>query len=78
MINDSLRVALLSTTLDGSTPQRRRAALLLLDLTRSCAEPGRVDPRDVAAIRAEAGPAVAAEVQALLDELGMPEGAEGS
>ncbi|MBA3520643.1 MAG: hypothetical protein H0T75_24075 [Rhizobiales bacterium] len=76
MINDSLRVALLSVTLEGSTPHRRRAALILLDLAGSSAAPD-FGPRRIAAVRSEAGPAVAAEIQALIEELGVARVAEG-
>ena len=70
MISDSFRVALISETLEARSPQRRRAAMILLDLSRS----GRTldfPDRQVAAIREQAGPAVAAEAHCLLETLGM-------
>lgn len=70
MMNDSLRVALISETLEAPTPQRRRAARMILDLIRA----GRLSLMDdsrMAELRNEAGAAVAGEVQALLQEFGV-------
>jgi hypothetical protein len=72
MISDSLRIALISETLEAGSPQRRRAAQILLDIFRS---EGRLNVADgrVAAVCEEAGAAVAAEARVLLDRLGLGE-----
>ena len=70
MISDDFRVALISETLDAVSPQRRRAAHILLDLVRS----GKMAcfPDDhIAAIRQRAGASVAAEAQGLLRKFGV-------
>jgi hypothetical protein len=68
MIDDSFRVALISETLEASSPQRRKAARILLELSRS--EPTLdLASCKVSAIRDEAGPAVAAEAHSLLEKL---------
>ena len=68
MMTDSLHVALMSEMLDAASPQRRRAARLLLELARSgCVL---ISERHIEAMRASAGPLVAAEAEALLAEFG--------
>ncbi len=69
MISDDLRVALITETLDAASPQRRRAAHILLQLVRSG---GLVCfPEDhIATIRERAGASVAAEAQGLLRKFG--------
>jgi len=68
--SDSLRVALISETLEALSPQRRRAALILLDLSSS-EEISACGERRVDAIRRQAGSTVAAEVRWLLERLGV-------
>jgi hypothetical protein len=75
MISDSLRVALISETLEASSLQRRRAARILLDLSRSDRTFDRAD-RPVAAVREQAGAAVAAEAHWLLEKLGVFSGGD--
>ena len=69
-ISDSLRVALISETLEAPSPQRRRAALILLDMAKS-EEIASFGERRVAVIGQQAGAAVAAEVRCLLERLGV-------
>lgn len=69
MISDNLKVALISETLEAVSPQRRRAAHILLDLVRSDRMLGFPD-RHIAAIREKAGASVATEAQGLLQKLG--------
>ena len=64
MTDDSLRVALISETLEADSPQRRKAARLLLDAARGCATLGE---RHVEAVRLRAGPSVAQEARILID-----------
>ena len=69
MISDSVRVALISETLEAASPQRRRAAHILLDLVR-CEQTLGFPDRHIAAVREKAGASVAAEAQGLLRKLG--------
>jgi len=69
MISDDLRVALISETLDAVSPQRRRAAHILLDLVRS-GRAARSPDDHIAVIRERAGATVAAEAQGLLRKFG--------
>lgn len=68
--SDALRVALISETLEAPSAQRRRAALILLDMAKT-EELEACGMDQVAAIRREAGAAVAEEVRCLLDRLGV-------
>jgi hypothetical protein len=70
MSSDSLRIALISETLEAGSPQRRRAARILLELWR-CDELSPGADRQVAAVREAAGAAVAAEARRLLEKLGL-------
>ena len=69
MIGDDVKVALISETLEAASPQRRRAAHILLTLVRSDKLLSFPD-RHIAAIREQAGASVAAEAQRLLRKLG--------
>ena len=70
MVSDSLQVALISETLEANSPQRRRAASILLDLSRSGGVCDLADGR-VSAICEAAGAAVAAEALVLLEKFGV-------
>ena len=67
MISDSVQVALISETLEAVSPQRRRAAKILLDLSRS----GGLRELSELRLPATCEAAVAAEARALLELFGL-------
>jgi predicted nucleic acid-binding protein len=76
MISDSLQVALIFETLEAKSPQRRRAARILLELSRAGQVPDLADGRVRAACEA-AGTAVATEASSLLEQFGLAGPAHG-
>jgi hypothetical protein len=69
MISDSLHYALISESLEGSFPERRRAASIMLEVARAEATD---DLRQVlAAVEERFGDGVAPEARALVEEIGL-------
>lgn len=70
MISDSLQVALIAEKLEADSPQRRRAASILLDLSQSGQMSDLADS-NVNVVGQTAGTAVAAEARSLLEKFGI-------
>ena len=70
MPSDAVMVALLRESVMSSSPTRQMAARIMLDFARSHDDLA-MSPQDIEILRAEAGPVVAGEVDALLHDLAI-------